>query len=47
MIDVDLPRPRGADVLLSPQLHTIEDRVRASLQGAWEAGAAPVDLVAG
>lgn len=47
VIDVDLPRPRGADVLLSPQLHTIEDRVRASLQSAWEAGAAPVDLVAG
>lgn len=47
VIDVDLPRPRGADVLLSPQLHTIEDRVRASLQDAWEAGAAPVDLVAG
>ncbi|MEP7763060.1 ABC transporter ATP-binding protein [Sanguibacter sp. 25GB23B1] len=46
VIDVDLPRPRGADVLLSPRLHTIEDRVRASLQSAWEAGAAPADLVA-
>lgn len=45
VIDVDLPRPRGADVLVSPRLHEIEDQVRASLQRAWEVGAAPTDLV--
>ena len=31
-VDVDLPRPRRADVLLDPRLHACEDAVRARLQ---------------
>ncbi|GAA0975714.1 MULTISPECIES: ABC transporter ATP-binding protein [Nocardiopsidaceae] len=45
VLDVDLPRPRDRGVVTGPRLHVLEDRVRASLQTAWEAGAAPDDLV--
>lgn len=45
VLPVDLPRPRGRDVVTGPRMHALEDRVRASLQSAWEAGAAPDDLI--
>jgi NitT/TauT family transport system ATP-binding protein len=45
VLDVDLPRPRDRGVVTGPRLHVLEDRVRASLQTAWEAGAAPDDLI--
>lgn len=45
VIDVDLPRPRDRDVLADAHLHEVEDRVRDSLQDAWEHGAKPADLV--
>ncbi|MFE1077273.1 ABC transporter ATP-binding protein [Nocardiopsis alba] len=45
VLDVDLPRPRDKDIVKGPHMHDLEDRVRASLQRAWKAGAAPDDLV--
>ncbi|MFL1375740.1 ABC transporter ATP-binding protein [Nocardiopsis protaetiae] len=45
VLPIDLPRPRDADVVTGPHMHALEDRVRASLQSAWERGAAPDDLV--
>ena len=45
VLDVDLPRPRDRKVVKGPHMHDLEDRVRASLQSAWKAGAAPDDLV--
>lgn len=45
VVPVDLPRPRDREVVTGPRMHDLEDRVRASLQSAWEAGAAPDDLV--
>jgi NitT/TauT family transport system ATP-binding protein len=45
VLPVDLPRPRDKAVVTGPHMHDLEDRVRASLQSAWEAGAAPDDLV--
>jgi NitT/TauT family transport system ATP-binding protein len=45
VLPVDLPRPRDTSVVADPRLHEVEDRVRASLQRAWEASAAPDDLV--
>ncbi|MBR8744726.1 ABC transporter ATP-binding protein [Nocardiopsis sp. MG754419] len=45
VLDVDLPRPRDRKVVRGPHMHDLEDRVRASLQSAWKAGAAPDDLV--
>ncbi|MDT0326932.1 ABC transporter ATP-binding protein [Nocardiopsis lambiniae] len=45
VLPIDLPRPRDASVVTGPRMHALEDRVRASLQSAWEAGAAPDDLV--
>ncbi|WP_116248498.1 ABC transporter ATP-binding protein [Nocardiopsis sp. FIRDI 009] len=44
VIPVDLPRPRG-DEVTGPRGRALEDRVRASLRGAWESGAAPDDLI--
>ena len=45
LVDVDLPRPRDHEVLAGPGLHVVEDRVRDSLQRAWDSGAVPSDLV--
>ncbi|GAA3816278.1 ABC transporter ATP-binding protein [Cellulomonas soli] len=45
VIDVDLPRPRDREVLADARLHEVEDRVRDSLQDAWDSGAKPADLV--
>ncbi|MBB6121872.1 ABC transporter ATP-binding protein [Nocardiopsis algeriensis] len=46
VLPVDLPRPRDTALVNSPRMHAMEDRVRASLESAWQAGAAPDDLVA-
>jgi NitT/TauT family transport system ATP-binding protein len=40
LVPVDLPRPRGEAVLLSPALHAVEDRLRRVLRDA-AAGVAP------
>ncbi|WP_150241412.1 ABC transporter ATP-binding protein [Nocardiopsis quinghaiensis] len=45
VLPVALPRPRDEAVVTGPLMHALEDRVRASLQSAWEVGAAPDDLV--
>ena len=44
-LPVGLPRPRDREVVTGFRTNDLEQRVRASLQGAWESGAAPDDLV--
>ncbi|MFI5934291.1 ABC transporter ATP-binding protein [Actinoplanes sp. NPDC051494] len=40
VIQVDLPRPRGAELLKTPEFHHYEDLVRDRLRGAFHANAA-------
>ncbi|GAA2486290.1 sulfonate ABC transporter ATP-binding lipoprotein [Winogradskya humida] len=40
IIDVHLPRPRGAELLKTPEFHHYEDLVRDRLRGAFQANAA-------
>ncbi|MFC6154745.1 ABC transporter ATP-binding protein [Nocardioides yefusunii] len=42
VIDVDLPRPRDADLLKSPEFHAVEARVRDSLWAAFDEVPPPV-----
>ncbi|PWJ53624.1 NitT/TauT family transport system ATP-binding protein [Quadrisphaera granulorum] len=35
VIDIDLPRPRGQQLLEQGRFHAYEDRVRNALRGAW------------
>jgi NitT/TauT family transport system ATP-binding protein len=37
VIDIDLPRPRGPELLEAPEFHRYEDLVRDSLRGAFKA----------
>ncbi|WP_028646771.1 ABC transporter ATP-binding protein [Nocardiopsis sp. CNT312] len=45
VLPVDLPRPRDGDEVAGPRARALEERVRASLQDAWQAGSAPDDLI--
>ncbi|MGP3919644.1 MULTISPECIES: ABC transporter ATP-binding protein [unclassified Nonomuraea] len=35
VVTVDLPRPRGRDLLKTPEFHRFEDLIREKLRGAW------------
>ncbi|ONI88890.1 sulfonate ABC transporter ATP-binding protein [Saccharothrix sp. ALI-22-I] len=35
VVNVDLPRPRGRDLLKTPEFHHLEDLIRDKLRGAW------------
>lgn len=45
VLPVDLPRPRDRQVVTGPHMYALESDVRVCLQSAWEAGAAPDDLI--
>jgi len=40
VVDIDLPRPRGSELLKTPEFHHYEDVIRDRLRGAWHSDAA-------
>lgn len=45
IIDVDLPRPRDADLVKTPEFHHYEDRVRDSLRAAFGENSRPATSI--
>src|SRR5699024_12431359 len=45
VLPVDIPRPSDRQVVSGPHMYALESDVRVCLQSAWEAGAAPDDLL--